>query len=194
MDNLSIDRLVFAFFFFSVTGWVMETIQESIVRRRFVSKGFFLGPYVPVQGIGGIAIYLVCAPLAAWPPLVFLAGMVAATAVEYVTALFLEKCFKVKCWDYTTYPHTKWCHFQGRIALTISLFFGIVSLATVYGYADFIMDVADRLGVIVWPIDFFLVGLFIVDLVFSSVRVFKAHRAGIAIKGYALFSDIKDKA
>jgi len=55
MFGLKIEQIVFMFFFFSASGWIGETIMETIVRGHFVNKGFFKGPYVPVHGIGAFA-------------------------------------------------------------------------------------------------------------------------------------------
>jgi uncharacterized membrane protein len=158
MNGLSVEEMVFMFFFFSVSGWVGETVMESIVRGRFVSKGVFKGPYVPVHGVGAFAVYAACAPLKANPGLVFFAGLALCTGVEYAAALFLEKAFHIRGWDYETYPFTKWCHYKKRIALTTSLFFGLYTLATIYFYWDAGLTLSRLIGE---------TPLWIADIVFS---------------------------
>ncbi|MDR1908700.1 MAG: putative ABC transporter permease [Spirochaetaceae bacterium] len=188
----AVKEYIFAFFCLGCTGWVLETVQETIVRKKFVNKGFFKGPFTPSHGIGGLGVYLLGSPFRAHPPLVFLTGLAVCTLVEYVMALFLERCFRVKCWDYTTYPHTRWCHFQGRICLTISLFFGLITLFVVYVYWDLIMSAAARIGKYLLPLDITLVTLFLADIVVSCAGVLRANKAGIKLKGYALFSDVTE--
>ena len=144
--NQGITRIVFLFFFFSVSGWIGETVMESIVRGRFVSKGFFKGPYVLVHGAGAFAVYVLCAPLKAQPLAVYLVSAAACTLIEYLAALLLEKVFCIRGWDYETYPFTKWCHFRRRVALTTSLFFGLVALAVVYFYWDLGLWIMDAIG------------------------------------------------
>jgi uncharacterized membrane protein len=185
-------ELVFIFFVLSFTGWALESANESVVRGKFVNKGFFRGPWVPVQGIGGFAVYFLLNPLRDRPVLVFFAGLALCTAVEYITSLFLETCFKVKSWDYRTYPHTRWCHFQGRICLTISLFFGLISLLIVYFYWAFAAGLAASLGARLPVVDVVLTGLFAADVCCSCVRVIRMNRAGIKIKGWNVFSSVKD--
>jgi uncharacterized membrane protein len=181
--------LVFEFFLFSFSGWVCETINETITRRKFVSKGFFTGPYVISQGIGGLSIYVSCSPLKAHPVLMFFVGMAICTAVEYVMTIFLEKCFRVKCWDYTTYPHTKWCHFQGRIALTTSLFFGIMTLVVVYFYWDFGLKLIELMGTYIWLVEGILAAAFIVDAVYTCTKMLRFKKEGIKVRSFAVFSD-----
>ncbi|MDR2784381.1 MAG: putative ABC transporter permease [Treponema sp.] len=175
--------VVFSFFFFSASGWIGETIMESAVRRRFVSKGFFKGPWVPVHGIGAFAVYAILYPLKKYPVLVFVLGTLICTLVEYLAALLLEKVFNKKCWDYATYPFTRWCNFQKRIALTTSLFFGLVTLAVVYFYWDLcvmlIRLIGKRLLVI---IDIILAAAFAVDAFFTIRRYILNRIAGIPNK------------
>jgi uncharacterized membrane protein len=189
MEYSSAAVFLFEMFVLSFTGWVLETVQESIVRKKFVSKGFFQGPYVPLHGIGGVCVYLLCSPLKTYPAAVFFIGMAICTAVEYLVAVFLEKCFKVKCWDYRTYPHTRWCHFQGRICLTLSLFFGLTALFVVYFYWDFAANIARHLGAYLWLVDGVLALGFIADAVYSCGKVLRAKKTGTKIKGWAIFSD-----
>jgi uncharacterized membrane protein len=189
MEYSGVAVFLFEMFFLSFTGWALETAQESVVRKKFVNKGFFKGPYALVHGIGGVCVYLLCSPLKAHPAAVFFAGMAICTAVEYLAAVFLEKCFKVKCWDYRTYPHTRWCHFQGRICLTLSLFFGLITLFVVYFFWDFIANIARHLGAYLWLVDGALVAVFLADVIYTCRKVLRAKKAGTKIKGWAIFSD-----
>jgi uncharacterized membrane protein len=191
MSDLGTGRIIFAFFCLAFLGWFAESVQESITRKKIISKGFFYGPWVPCQGLGGLAVYFALSPFRAWPAAVFAGGLVLGTVVEYVTALFLEKCFQVKCWDYHTYPHTRWCHFQGRVCLTISLFFGVISLAVVYVFWDFIMLTAERLGGALLVVDGALLALFACDALLSCMRVIKAVKSGRELSGWAVFTGTK---
>lgn len=188
MRGLTLERLIFIFFSLGFAGWLAETINESVTRKKFVNKGFFKGPYVPLQGIGGIGVYAIGVPLKASPLLVFAAGAAACTVLEYAAAIFLEKCFAVRCWDYRTYPHTRWCHFRGRIALTTSVFFGLVTLFVVYLYWDFAAGLAARMGRYIRLADAALCVLFAADVVYSCAGTLRAKKAGIKITGWNVFS------
>jgi uncharacterized membrane protein len=192
MGYCNIDLIIFEIFVLSGTGWALESAQESIVRRKFVNKGFFKGPYIPIHGIGGICVYELCLALKMHPALVFLSGMVVCTVFEYLTALFLDHCFKVKAWDYTTYPHTKWCNYKGRVCLTMSLIFGILTLFLVYGYMDFIGRLARLLGAAVLPLDGYLLGIFTADAIYSCARIARLNKQGIKIIGFNVFTDTQN--
>jgi uncharacterized membrane protein len=146
---------------------------------------------VPVQGLGGLAIYFALARFSSQPAAVFAGGVILGTIVEYITALFLEKIFHVKCWDYRSYPHTRWCHFQGRVCLTISLFFGAISLAVVYLFWDLIMLAAEKMGGVLLIVDAALLAFFACDVTASCARVIKAVKSGAKLSGWAVFTGEK---
>jgi uncharacterized membrane protein len=171
------------FFIFSFSGWIGETVMESTVRRRFVNKGFFKGPYIPLHGVGAFAIYAVCAPLKHCPALVFLMGGFICTLVEYAAALFLEKAFHARGWDYDTYPFTRWCHYKKRVALSTSLFFGIAAFWLIYFYWDAAAAVSARIGPErLFIADTLLAGVFAVDAALTGRRCIKNKHAGIPNK------------
>jgi uncharacterized membrane protein len=183
MEQPVIEYIVFYFFFFAFTGWAGETIMESAVRGHFVNKGFFKGPYVPVHGVGGLVVYPLLLPLKEHPLLIYIVGVLLCTAVEYLTALFLEKGFNKKCWDYDTYPFTKWCNYKKRIALTTSLFFGLAVLALVYFYWDLCGLIIKRMGPsLLVPVDIFLLFTFTIDAAYTFTKYIRNNLAGIPNK------------
>ena len=187
--NTTIPDFILVFFFLGFAGWLAESINETITRKKIVNKGFFKGPFALSHAIGGVGVYALGLPLKAYPPLVFLTGLIVCTAIEYIMAVFLAKCFNVKCWDYTTYPHTRWCHFQGRIALTISLFFGFITLFVVYFFWEFMLNIAAILGMYIWFVDIAFCVLFLLDFVYTCSRLLAAKKTGTKVKGYAVFTD-----
>ncbi|MDR2489862.1 MAG: hypothetical protein LBD20_00495, partial [Spirochaetaceae bacterium] len=55
--DIQIEEAVFAFFLFSVFGWLFELFLELISGRGFVNRGFFYGPIVPVYAFGFFLSY-----------------------------------------------------------------------------------------------------------------------------------------
>jgi uncharacterized membrane protein len=189
----SFEHIIFVFFCFGFLGWIAETINESITRKKFVNKGFFRSPIVPCQGLGGIGAYFIGSLFRESPELVFLSGFAAATLTEYITAIFLEKCFGVRCWDYRTYPHTRWCHFQGRISLVTSVFFGFAAIFVVYRFWDICIGLADSMGRYIWIVDSIMLAAFFADIFYTCKKYLNYKREGVKVKGsYAVFSDAQD--
>ena len=46
------------FLIYSVIGWIVEVINVSIIEKRFINRGFLMGPYCPIYGFGGLLSYL----------------------------------------------------------------------------------------------------------------------------------------
>ena len=124
MFNYQPMQWLFLFFFYSLFGWIFETIYVSVHEGHFVNRGFIRGPFLPLYGCGGIMMLLASKPFYENVVLVFISGCIGATALEYVTAVVMEALFKVRYWDYS---HKK-IHFQGRISLESSLAWGVCTV------------------------------------------------------------------
>ena len=47
------------FFIFSILGWIAESINCSLIEKRIVlNRGFFIGPYCPIYGVGTLCLVL----------------------------------------------------------------------------------------------------------------------------------------
>jgi len=44
----------FLFFLYSIIGWIIETTYVAIIDKRFVNRGFLIGPYIPIYGSSAI--------------------------------------------------------------------------------------------------------------------------------------------
>ena len=54
--NLKI--LFISFIIYSMIGWLMEVICKLIQYKRFINRGFMIGPWCPIYGIGSISLVL----------------------------------------------------------------------------------------------------------------------------------------
>ena len=124
MFNYQPMQWLFLFYFYSFIGWCFETAYVTIHEKHFVNRGFMRGPFLPLYGSGGIMMLVVSRPFYENALLVYIAGCIGATALEYVTSIVMEALFKVRYWDYS---HKK-LHFQGRISLESSLTWGLATL------------------------------------------------------------------
>jgi uncharacterized membrane protein len=111
------------FVFYSVAGWVYETIVCSAEQRKLVMRGFLSGPYCPIYGFGAIIDLSVIG----WienPVLLFLAGATLACLLEYFTAWLLEVFFHAKWWDYSEMKF----NIKGRVCALGALVFGLFAV------------------------------------------------------------------
>ena len=118
---------VLLFFFYCFCGWVWESCYVSLKQRRWVDRGFLQGPILPIYGSGAILILFTTLPVAKSLPLIWLLGMLSATALEYATGAVMERLFKVRYWDYTAQPF----NLNGHICLTSSVAWGFFSVLLV---------------------------------------------------------------
>lgn len=119
--------MVIYFSLFSFAGWVVETIFCSIKDKKFAYRGFLNGPVCPIYGFGGLIVVYLLSPFQDHVFLLFFAGMIATSALEYFTHYLLETLFHAKWWDYSHLPF----NINGRIALQMSIGFGLLSVVAV---------------------------------------------------------------
>lgn len=115
------------FFFYCFCGWVWESCYVSAKQHHWVNRGFLHGPLLPIYGSGAIIILFVTLPVADNLWLVYILGLLAATALEYVVGAVMERLFKVRYWDYTKQPF----NLHGYICLTSSIAWGFFSILLV---------------------------------------------------------------
>ena len=120
----SIVQWMFFFFVYCFVGWVWECTYCSIIERHITNRGFMRGPVIPIYGCGTTVMLLVSAPFKDNIALIFLAGMVGATLLEFVTGALMEALFKVRYWDYSHVP----LNIHGYVCLGASLGWGLAAV------------------------------------------------------------------
>lgn len=125
---MQLDLLISYFFCYAIMGYLVEVGYCSLIEKRFVNRGFLYGPYLPIYGFGAISILLLFQYWAAHPVIVFLLTVVLTSILEYITSFLLERLFKAKLWDYSTYRF----NLHGRICLLNSTLFGLLGLIVIY--------------------------------------------------------------
>ncbi len=122
---------LFFFYFYCFLGWVWETCYVSVLKARWVNRGFMRGPFLPIYGSGAVVVLIFTLPFRTNAGLVFLVGMTSATLLEYFTGVAMEKMFHVRYWDYSS---QRW-NLNGHICVTSSLAWGAFSMIlTLYGH------------------------------------------------------------
>lgn len=124
MYSYTIIQWLFFFYFYCFVGWCFESSYVSLKSRKLVNRGFMRGPFLPLYGSGAIMMLLVSMPFQDSIVMVYIAGCVGATALEYVTGVTMEALFKVRYWDYSKNKF----NFQGHICLGSSLAWGVLTI------------------------------------------------------------------
>lgn len=113
---------------YSFLGFLLEATFAAAAGGRPNRKGLLVLPLCPVYGLGACLILLLPPWAAARPPALFALGALAATAAEYLAALYHEKVLGVSFWNYDSLPGS----LQGRVCLPFSLAWGVLALGLTY--------------------------------------------------------------
>lgn len=112
------------FFIYCFIGWIIESTYVSVRSLHFVNRGFLRLPLLPLYGSGAIIMLWLSIPVQGNLFLVFLFGMLGASALEYVTGYVMERLFKMKYWDYSNNPF----NLNGYVCLPNSIAWGFLTL------------------------------------------------------------------
>ena len=116
------------FIIYSFLGWLMEVICKLFKFKRFINRGFLIGPICPIYGFGVLGILFFNKNNANDYLAVFLKSILICSILEYFISYILEKLFKARWWDYST----KKFNINGRICLETMIPFGILGTIVVY--------------------------------------------------------------
>lgn len=179
---LYIFKLFICFIIYSVFGWILEELYALYYYKKFVNRGFLIGPLCPIYGTGCLLLYFFLSSFKGDAIVLFLASCLICSILEYVASLFLEKVFNVRWWDYDFMKF----NLNGRICLEMAIPFGILGLIDVYFLLPYTLNILDKLSNnIIYIVGSILFILFMVDAIISIVLIIK-------FKNHALKSDAKD--
>ena len=116
------------FITYSFLGWLMEVGLILVTKKKFVNRGFLLGPICPIYGYGVLGILFLIGSDTKDVLAVFLKSILICSVLEYFTSYIMEKMFKARWWDYSN----KKFNINGRICLETMLPFGILGTFIVY--------------------------------------------------------------
>lgn len=125
---MSIYLYFLLFLIYSIIGWLIEVINVSWIEKRFVNRGFLMGPYCPIYGVGGLLCYLLLRKYLDDPLALFMMSILIFSILEYVTSYLMEKLFKARWWDYSNKKY----NINGRICLETMIPFGLLGCFAMY--------------------------------------------------------------
>lgn len=172
-------EIVLLFFIYSFIGWLWETVYCSLKAKKFVYRGFLVGPYCPIYGFGILGVLYFLEPLKQNIVVLYLLSTILVTILEYITSYGLEKMFHASWWDYKDVP----LNINGRVALPVSLFWGIgcVLIVSVIHPRVMLFEgfLSEKFGIVL-PIILLL--LIITDLIYTlaNIQSFKKVTAQIS--------------
>ncbi len=133
----TIEIYLLLFLTYAFLGWCMEVICKWIQYKRFINRGFLIGPYCPIYGWGALAITILLKRYTDDVVALFVMAVVICSVIEYFTSYFMEKKYHARWWDYSD----KKFNINGRICLETMVPFGILGVIIMYVTNPFFMGI-----------------------------------------------------
>ena len=135
-------RVYFLLFItYSFFGWCIEVIGKLIQYKRFINRGFLVGPYCPIYGVGALLITFLLKKYTGDPIVLFIMAIVVCGILEYLTSYFMEKIFHARWWDYSQ----KKFNINGRVCLDTIIPFGLLGMFIMYVSNPFLIGKIEAL-------------------------------------------------
>ncbi len=125
------------FLLYAFMGWCMEVIVVYFSTKKFVDRGFLIGPICPIYGLGSLLIVILLQKYVGDPLVLFVMSVLICSFLEYFTSYLMEKLFKARWWDYSN----KRFHINGRICLDNCAAFGILGVLMLYFVNPFFTNI-----------------------------------------------------
>ena len=171
MDSLREYFLIFMIY--SIMGWMVEIVYTAFVNKKFSNRGFLIGPYCPIYGVGVLLILILLSDFKDDIAVLFLLSIIVCSLLEYFTSYFMEKIFKARWWDYSRNKF----NINGRICLETMIPFGLIACFVVSFLHPVIMSLLDKIPLsFLDAISLILAVVFIIDVIlsFNIVNTFKS--------------------
>ena len=169
----------FIFIIYTFLGWVLEVAFIFIKTKRFVNRGFLIGPACPIYGFGALIMMFYLTQYKDEPFTVFIMGAFICSTLEYITSYIMEKIFKARWWDYSD----KKFNVNGRICLTYAFLFGLCGVIMICFTNPIIIYLLNLIpeNIMVIISSIFLI-IFITDVLvsFNIISKFKTTALNIA--------------
>lgn len=170
--------LILMFFIYAFIGWLIEVSLTLITEKKFINRGFLMGPIVPLYGVGVTIIHITLSKYSNDPVALFVMSMFLCGTIEYITSFLMEKIFKNRWWDYTQMKF----NLNGRICLEFCVLFGLGGVATVYFINPVLIPLLYSVPLnIIYTVTNILVILFIIDICISFNIIIKLKNISASI-------------
>ncbi len=140
--RMLLEHYFLLFFVSAVLGWMMEVTAKLIQFHRFINRGFLIGPYCPIYGVGSVLITALLSRYSKDPVTVFIMAMVVCGTLEYLTSYLMEKLFHARWWDYSQ----RRFNLNGRVCANTLIPFGLLGLLMIYLVKPFLFGLFSQLS------------------------------------------------
>lgn len=167
--NLSITIYFLLFIIYSVAGWILEVVCKLKEYKKFINRGFLIGPYCPIYGWGAVAITLLLYRYSYDPLVLFIMTIITCAILEYYTSLVMEKIFKARWWDYSKRKF----NINGRVCLGTIIPFGLFGLFLTYVSNPYLINLLNMINIKYLNVaTIIILIIYIIDNIISGIVIF----------------------
>jgi uncharacterized membrane protein len=158
------------FIIYAFLGWTMEVVCKLFELKKFINRGFLVGPICPIYGYGVLFIVLLIGSAKGDLLAVFLKSILVCSLLEYLTSYFMEKLFKARWWDYSRRKF----NLNGRICLETMIPFGLLGVFVIYILHPFIKSIVGKISINIQLIMSIII--FIIYIIDNGFSYFIMHK------------------
>ena len=125
---MNLSEMFLLFICYSFIGWLIEVVFEFVNNGKLVNRGFLIGPYCPIYGVGGVIATITLTSHKDSVIILFVMSIFLFAILEYFTSYLMEKLFKARWWDYSHFRF----NINGRICLETLVPFGLLGCFAIY--------------------------------------------------------------
>ena len=152
------------FMVYSFIGWILEMLVVAMIKGNFTPRGFLIGPYLPIFGIGAILITLLLSKYEGDILVLFIMSAFLGAILEYFVSYILEKIFKTRWWNYEMDKF----NLNGRVCLSTTIGFGILGVMVIIFFNPLFITIINNLSLGTQKfLATFLAFIFIIDVIIS---------------------------
>lgn len=167
------------FLIYSFLGWNMEVISELIRIKKFINRGFLIGPLCPIYGVGVILITFLLERYKTDMVITFILTVLLCGTLEYITSYLMEKLFNARWWEYSSHRF----NINGRVSLGILILFGIGGCLVIYIFNPIILKYLSSIpGVALNIISIIALIIMIIDTIVSFEIILDFKTATVQFK------------
>ena len=157
------------YFIYSIIGWFLEVCLAFYEHKKFVNRGFLIGPYCPIYGVGCLLLTILLSKYINEPGVIFAFSIFICATLEYLTSYLMEKIFKLRWWDYSNMKF----NINGRICLETLIPFGIIGVLVVKYISPFLINTVNSINFnVLVIINIIILSILITDILISFNVVF----------------------
>ena len=176
---MDLKMLFLLFMIYSFFGWIIEMLVVAMQNGRFTDRGFLIGPYLPIFGIGAVLITLFLSKYSNDVFILFIMSAFLGALLEYIVSYILEKMFHARWWNYEKDKF----NLNGRVCLSTTIGFGILGVMLIMFFNPMFLTLLNTISDnILNFVSVFLAIIFIIDVIVSSTIISKVKNVPIKIR------------